>query len=120
MGLSALTVYFIVMLDNIKHLIDGVCLLSTIMFVGTGFVYFISFGELHKEIRRMLAKVCKISLFVLIPFAIISTILPNSKQAAAIIVIPQLTTKENINTISGEAKEVYGLFKEWVKEKATK
>ena len=50
----------------------------------------------------------------------ISTFLPSSKTAAAMIVIPAITQDEVVETVSGEAKELYALTKDALRELAKK
>lgn len=63
-------------------------------------------------------KVAKSILSISIPLLIIGTLLPSSRTAAAMIVVPALTSKEVVEPVAGEAKELYDLAKEALKNLA--
>ncbi len=46
-------------------------------------------------------------------FWAVYTLMPTTKQAAAIMVVPKIATNENIETLTDEAKSIYGLAKEY-------
>ena len=46
-----------------------------------------------------------------------NVVIPSTKQMAVIIIGPKVATAENIEAVSSEAKEVYGLAKQWLKDK---
>jgi len=51
----------------------------------------------------------------------VNTLIPNTKQAAAMWVIPRLTKSEFMtNELPKEAKELYSLFKAWLMQQAKK
>ena len=49
----------------------------------------------------------------------IGILTPSSKTAAAMIVLPALTSEEVVGTVKSEAKEPYEMAKEALKEKIT-
>lgn len=52
------------------------------------------------------------------PTWIISANFPTQKELAAIYIVPKLATYENVDSLKGEAREVYLLFKDWLKDVA--
>lgn len=47
-----------------------------------------------------------------------SCAMPNTKQMAALLVLPRILTEENVGTAEKEMGEVYGLAKQWLRDKA--
>lgn len=46
-----------------------------------------------------------------------SCAMPNTKQMAALLVLPRILTEENVGAAEKEMGEVYGLAKEWFRDK---
>lgn len=72
-------------------------------------------GAVKKVINTAIGVVI-ISIFLLL----VSTFLPSTKQMAAAIVLPKIATEENIELLTGEAKEIYELAKEGLKNAINK
>lgn len=72
-------------------------------------------GAVKKVINTAIGVVI-ISIFLLL----VSTFLPSTKQMAAAIVLPKIATEENIEVLTGEAKEIYELAKAGLKNAINK
>ena len=63
-------------------------------------------------------KASAISLCVSILFWALFVLTPTTKQMAAIMVVPKIVTRENVEALSNEAKDLYDLAKEYFRESA--
>ena len=72
-------------------------------------------GAVKKVINTAIGVVI-VSIFLLL----VSTFLPSTKQMAAAIVLPKIATEENIEVLTGEAKEIYELAKAGLKNAINK
>ena len=61
-----------------------------------------------KIVKNKPAKILAIECFALNPDI-------TTKEVAALYIVPKVATQENIDAATGEAKELYGLFKDWAK-----
>jgi len=111
--ISAWQIYLVMQLDNIT---SAATIIGTIV-GGTGAAT-ILLGYMVEEIS--LVKASKKMLWVSLPLISLATLLPNSRTAAAMIVVPALTSKEVVEPVAGEAKELYDLAKEALKNMAKK
>ena len=69
-----------------------------------------------KKVLNTAIGVVVVSIFLLL----VSTFLPSTKQMAAAIVLPKIATEENIEVLTGEAKEIYELAKAGLKNAINK
>lgn len=111
--ISAWQVYLVMQLDAISTV---ACVFGTLLSIPACF--FGGVGLIEDDDRQI--KVAKSFLSISIPLLIIGTVLPNSRTAAAMIVVPALTGKEVVEPVAGEAKELYDLAKEALKNLAKK
>ena len=120
--MSAWTVYWVLQLDGIRTLL---CTLAALSGVCTGLSAF--FGGMmvsdyndEEKIRGKyvlgLVRKFGVAFVVLLSIGILT---PSSKTAAAMIVLPALTSEEVVGTVKSEAKELYEMAKEALKEKIT-
>lgn len=72
-------------------------------------------GAMKKVINTAIGVVV-VSIFLLL----VSTFLPSTKQMATAIVLPKIATEENIEALTGEAKEIYELAKAGLKNAINK
>lgn len=68
-----------------------------------------AFGQV---MRRGFAASIVVFVAVVVPVFVAKALLPTTKQMAAILVLPKIATQENAETLIGEAKELYELAKE--------
>lgn len=118
--ITAFELYWILKLDAISHVatfaaaIAGV--VSGVMFV----IYlFASFAE-DDNSAFVLKKVCVYAFRVFVVSLIASILIPTTKQMAAIMVIPRISTIENVEALTSEAKSLYELTKEYFRESVDK
>ena len=69
-----------------------------------------------KKVTNTAIGVVVVSIFLLL----VSTFLPSTKQMATAIVLPKIATEENIEALTGEAKEIYELAKAGLKNAINK
>lgn len=65
-----------------------------------------------KKIFKRFALALAVALLVLG----IGKLIPTTKQMAAIIILPKIATQENVEALTGEAKEIYTLAKDCLKK----
>ena len=111
--ISAWQVYLVMQLDSIT---------STATIIGTvlGACAFATGATGIMCEEDFLQNVGKKLLWVSVPLLTIATLLPSSRTAAAMIVVPAFTSKEVVEPVAGEAKELYNLAKEALKNLAKK
>jgi len=106
------TMYWLMMLDNIRNTFECLLVLSII---STGILIAIGCCE---EIKSLF-KYAKISAIAACIGVLGITFLPNTKQMAAIIIVPKVVNSEFANeTLPAEAKELYSLAKTWLVAKS--
>ena len=115
---SAFELYWILKLDAISHVatfasaIAGV--VSGVMFV----LYLIaSFAE-DDNSAFVFKKVSAYAFRVFVVSLIASILIPTTKQMAAIMIVPKIATAENVEVLTGEAKDLYELAKDYFKKEA--
>lgn len=113
-------VYWILMLDRLVQASGIACCMSLI-----ALILLASFGAMIRDIaepdfkvvgKRMHRFGIPIASMLAIVFGLIATFLPDTKQAAVIYVLPRIATVENLEAAQGEASEIYGLAKAWLRE----
>lgn len=120
--MSAWTVYWVLQLDSIKYIFILLTILPAAAAAITSIIGGLMTGEYNERDRENGTKLLGYSkrlwlTFVVALFA--ANLLPSSKTAAAMIVLPALTSEEAVGTVKSEAKELYEMAKEALKEKIT-
>lgn len=120
--MSAWTVYWVLQLDSIKYIFILLTIFSAAAAAITSIIGGLMTGEYNERDRENGTKLLGYSkrlwlTFVVALFA--ANLLPSSKTAAAMIVLPALTSEEVVGTVKSEAKELYEMAKEALKEKIT-
>lgn len=119
--ITAFEVYLVMQLDRISNGLTGLIAAFIILAVILA-LFGAMVRDMHTEGtdtyetgKKMHQAIPKIgaSLVVLIG---VNALLPSSKTAAAMILLPAITSKEVIEPIAGEAKELYGLAKQALKD----
>ena len=117
--MSAWEVYLILQLDSIHAALVAVSLLSalaaTAVFLA-GILGLEASSPRGAILSWLAALVLTVSLTGVTALAV--ALLPTTKTAAAIYIVPRLTTDENVDALKSEAGEVYGLFKDWLEQQA--
>lgn len=114
--------YWILKLDDIRNLLTGctivlglISVVLTIMTIAQAVdEYFICASNWRRSLFARLAVY-----ITLIVFSIALTLLPSTKQMAAIKVLPAIVNSDAAKTMSSDAKELYKLGVDTLKEKLT-
>lgn len=109
--------YWILKLDDIISLFVILILISVIGIVVVPWIAF-STGWADSE-KGNVAKTIKftfIPLVLAVLFGLVQVFTPTTKQMATILLLPKIATEENVQLVSKEAKELYGLVKEFLKD----
>jgi hypothetical protein len=120
--MSAWTVYWVLQLDGIRSLLYTLAVLAVVCagistFVGGLMATGYNDEETIKG-KYILGLARKFVVAFVVLFSI-GILIPSSKTAAAMIVLPALTSEEVVGTVKSEAKELYEMAKEALKEKIT-
>ena len=117
--ISPFVLYWILKLDTIQ-VVAGLVGVFGIILGGVGFLlsYCDDYGEIDVEnesgqrLRRWIGR------WMIVPVlaALLATFLPSSRQMAAIWLLPKVATHKNLGNLSGEAGEVWGLAKDWLRD----
>lgn len=116
MEISHTGFYFLLMLDNIHKLFAGLVLFSIFGI----FISLMCWGMPLSEDMEKSSNITKKCLRWAIATFVISVLgavfIPDTKQMAAIIVVPKLVNSDFVQKdLPEETKEVYGLFKQWLR-----
>ncbi|MFA6125493.1 hypothetical protein [Sphingomonas sp.] len=117
--ISAFDVYLVMQLDSIVVAVAIVAFLAAIVAVVLGIVFIVSatdgYGDKsHTIVRKPLKIACAVAAVTMT----VSALIPSSKTAAAMIILPALTRDEVVEPLSKEAAELYGLAKQALKNAA--
>lgn len=116
--ISAFDVYLVMQLDRIGGALTLVCLGAFVVGGVTGAVYAAlggpSAADSDEDAARMVTmlkvfKVCAWTAAIIIP---LSALLPSTKTAAAMIILPAMTSDKVIEAVKPEARELLDLTKE--------
>lgn len=113
------TVYWILKLDNIIDLCVGLLIPSAITSLVSLVVYALACDADDTVTMPKLRSFLRISVPISILLAFIITFLPNTKQMAMIKVIPAIANSEIAEEMSKDAKELYKMGVEAIKEQLT-
>ena len=124
--ITAGQIYWILKLDAIQNvfIIFSVvtALFCAVMGIGWGMVAFDAITYYEKEARK-LADVCRKRFFtsvcVLVVLIFLSALTPSTKQMAMIKVIPAIANSEIVGEMSADAKEIYRMGVNAIKETLT-
>lgn len=110
-------IYWIVKLDNI---VDMFIILAIISIINTLLSFFIWFSKsedccYNRDVGKWF-KISVISFVLFIAFLMASTFIPSTKQMAAIKTVPIIAKGEITKEIKGDAKEIYKLGVQYIKE----
>ena len=105
---SAWDVYWVLQLDSIVQVFIGLALASACMVVGCGIGIIESYGDDEAAWRGRAFKAAASFVF----FLLATGLTPTSRTAAAMILVPKLTSPEVLQPVGAEAKELYGLAKD--------
>lgn len=105
-------VYLVMQLDSIS---TGLSVSSAASGMVAGFLsmmWFMSVLHEDDDVCRKLTYPLKRALWVLVPCILLNALLPSTKTAAAMIVLPAITSEEVVRPLGNEARELYDLAKD--------
>ena len=104
--ITAFDIYLVMQLDSISCILSAITLflIIAIVFFSMACIDDLGEGRMPKYIKHAIV-------YLLIIMAI-NSLIPSSKTAAAMIIIPKIASDKNIDYFSGEAKELYKYFKQ--------
>lgn len=116
--MTSADVYWILMLDNIRNLVETFGIFSTVALVLLVIVGIVAWCD---DAALPLAYKIGVPLVVLVwvTSLVACALVPSTKQAAVIYMLPKVATAENIETVQGETGELYGLAKQWLQAQVT-
>lgn len=113
---SAWEVYVVMSLDGWGRSLATLCFISTAAVVPLGLTAVmqgsISQTDEEKQQAATLVKWAKRALVLAAVAFVVTSLLPSTKTAAAMIVLPAITSDQVIEPVGKEAKELYGLAKQ--------
>lgn len=113
--ITPLELYFVLQLDNIKVFL---CKASEILFVMNVAAISLALVDFilsrNHEKRYLIGSIAALLLFT-IPLAVFQAMLPGTKQMATILILPKIASEENVDYLTQEAKELYSIAKEGLK-----
>lgn len=117
--ISGWELYVVLKLDSFQaffEVVGGVGLISSIGGLIVATVASLDYDETTKTIANKARSLLRKTAVIFGLFVIAGVLLPSTKQAAAILIIPKIATNENVEMISDEAKSLYSLAKEYFLE----
>lgn len=112
-------IFWILKLDDLRFLFMMGSISSIVIFAITAFVWGIQADEGKINASITAKSICKKALISAIVCACLIVILPSTKQMAMIKVIPMVVNSEIVHTMSNDAKQIYELAINALKEKLT-
>lgn len=117
--ISGWELYFVLKLDSFQSFFEVVGSIGLITSIGGSIIAtVVSFDddETNKVLANKATSLLRKLLVVSGLFVVAGLLLPTTKQAAAVLIIPKIATNENMEVISDEAKSLYSLAKEYFLE----
>ena len=110
-------IFWILKLDDLRLLFMIVSLSSVLIFAVTAVVWGLQADEGKIKASLTAKSICKKSLVSSVVCGFLAVILPSTKQMAMIKVIPMVVNSEIVHTMSNDAKQIYELAINALKEK---
>jgi hypothetical protein len=110
-------IYWILKLDNIVDMFVILAIISILSSVITLGIWFVKRDDCYNnENLDKYVKISVISFALFIVFLMMSTFIPSTKQMATIKIVPIIAKDEITKEIKGDAKEIYKLGVQAIKE----
>lgn len=106
--ISAWQVYLVMQMDNFISAFVVISLLSVLAII---FIFF-AFEDVHPNEAAKIIKMIKILACVGILSSIPPIFMPSTKTLAAMLILPAITSDKTLETVTPEAKELYSLAKD--------
>lgn len=113
MNITAFDIYLVMQINSVRGLVGIVCFLAAIL--SAIILLCLSFDDMNNAELRLHSS-CKKVFTVCLPLLVLSAFCPSGKTIAAMKVIPAIINNESVH---GEAKELYDLAKQGLKELVT-
>lgn len=114
------TIYWVLKLDDIQMVLGGLVMLTGLLTAALVITYLVTFSlqcdENDKKIAQQAKKYILPSCIAFVLFSLAGTFLPSTKQMAMIKVIPMIANSEVVGEMSADAKEIYKLGINAIKE----
>ena len=121
--ISHSTMYWLVMLDNVKETLTqvsiGLSILTWVCTLASFIAWLANADTLYKSDKELSAKArgyffkCLKCIPILMLFIIVTTLIPTTKQMAAIYLVPKIANNEGVQDVAIEVKE---LAEDWLNE----
>jgi hypothetical protein len=109
--ISAFDVYLVMQLDRISSGVGAIAIISSVFVAGSLVGWFIN-ADIDEDMSAAAKRLCLRFSLVAAPLVIVWALIPSSKTAAAMILVPALTSEEVVEPVAAEARELYGLAKD--------
>jgi hypothetical protein len=103
------TVYWLTRLDSIITLMEIVTTISAILTIILAFVCLVT--SLEGKLKNIHLWILSAGLLITLSLGIVRTLIPTTKEACAIYLIPRITQNENIRKLPDELAE---LGRDWI------
>lgn len=111
------TIYWILKLDNIVEMFIVLSIMSILSSITTLGIWFAKKEDYDEDENvNNYAKISVVSFVLFIAFLMASTFIPSTKQMAIIKVVPTIAKSEVTKELKGDAKEIYKLGVQAIKE----
>lgn len=117
--ISEFSLYWILKLDDICRALFALSLTAFAISMITGFIWGVQTTEGEYAAARTARNICKKSLLISVILFSVYTFIPTTKQIAAIKVIPAITNSDIASELSEDAKSVYRLGVQAIKDYLT-
>lgn len=116
MNITPWTIYWLTRLGRISDYAEILAVLSVIALIGVSAAYFCATAAEDDDAVHAFGKAVKIAIPSMLIFGLVHALTPNTKEMAAILVIPRIANSELAGEVGEAAKEMVGLAREWMAE----
>lgn len=114
--ISALDVYLVMQADALHSMFVGAMVFSLLSLAITSLIYLIASARGDDVSSATAGRFIKPAALAVSVTVLLVTLVPDSRTSAAMIILPALTKSEVMTPIGDEAKELYGLTKEALRD----
>lgn len=105
--------YWLTRLDALEVLSIIMIVLGLFVTVVTTAIYLCGFNDIERNVKRVLRNILRVSIPALVIGIAIDVFVPNTKEMAAILVVPRIANSESLSDIADGVKT---LAVEWLEE----
>lgn len=115
--MTAFEAYLLVMLNNVRVMLS----ISTTILGVAALIFTVAYYDpLIRDRERLIAKPRNILILLFVISGMFLSLLPSTKQAATIILLPAVVNNEQIQTTVGNDFDLMELATEWMKDQMNK